>query len=309
MTIPAAGRWTTGGCIPGTGQAAFRHTDPDDARVPLVVAVPHAGRHYSDALLAKLRNPSIIPTELEDRLVDRVAVPAALQSGAAVIIADAPRAVIDLNRSPDDIDWSMIEGGAAIPGAPDGSKRARNGLGLIPRRIAGRGELWRSRFSQAELSSKLSEVHTPYHAALNFMLMRIRQKWGAAMLVDVHSMPPLQQTHGTASVGFVVGDRFGASCEPRHSAAMLRQIGEFGATAALNRPYSGGYVLDRHGKPAKGRYAVQLEICRSLYLDKSLAELSPRADTVARQLAQLFATLSEMTLDTDGANEFRHAAE
>ena len=309
MISPADIAWIEGGRIPGTDAAAFRHTDPDRAAVPLVVAIPHAGRNYSDALRAKLRAPARLPIELEDRLIDQVAIPAALAVGATVIVADAPRAVIDLNRSPDDLDWSMIEGAALSSPTGDDTRRARHGLGLIPRRIAGQGELWRARFSQAELSEKLISVHTPYHTSLHDLLSAVCRRWGAATLVDVHSMPPLQQTHGTASAGLVVGDRYGSACEPRFSAGAMREASELGVAVALNRPYSGGYVLDRHGRPAKGRNAIQLEICRSLYLDEGLRSLSDRAATVTNQLSHLFAAMAELTLKPQEWDGLRQAAE
>ena len=42
--------------------------------------------------------------------------------------------------------------------------------------------------------------------------------------------------------------------------------------AAHNRPYAGGYALERHGDPAAGLHALQVEIDRSSYLDAALVE-------------------------------------
>ena len=116
---------------------------------------------------------------------------------------------------------------------------------------------------------------------------------GAVLLIDLHSMPPLGLRHpGDRPTEFVVGDRFGASCSHRLSATALDWFARGGRVAVHNRPYAGGYVLDRHAAPARGIHALQVEICRTSYLDARLAEPSARFGSVARTLASLVRTLA-----------------
>ena len=65
---------TRGGGIPGTpaGQAAFSFTRLDPAPVPVLLAVPHAGRVYPAAFAQNMRDQAAACLRLEDRLADLV---------------------------------------------------------------------------------------------------------------------------------------------------------------------------------------------------------------------------------------------
>jgi N-formylglutamate amidohydrolase len=293
----AAREVTRGGTIPGTppGQPAFTFTRFDPAPVPVLLAVPHAGRAYPASFARNMREPAAASLRLEDRLADVVAEAVARETGASLLVAHAPRAVIDLNRAPDDIDWDMVADAMPERRVRNAAgRRARSGLGLIPRRLPGLGELWRRKLSHDELAARLERVHLPYHATLAAGLEQLRDQWGAALLIDLHSMPPLGPKRGTDSApDFVVGDRFGTSCDGALSAAAIDHLSAVGRKAAHNRPYAGGYVLDRHGATARGVHAMQIEICRSTYLDAQLREPSPGLAAVVRALAGLVRRMAE----------------
>jgi N-formylglutamate amidohydrolase len=302
----------TGGEIPGSdGLPAFALNGSEPSLLPVLLAVPHAGRTYPPSLLQALRHPAQQVMRLEDRHVDQVARYAAQETGATLLVADAPRAMIDLNRSPDDIDHDMIRyGGGSVPkDAPQGW-RTRSGLGLIPRRLPGAGELWKARVDESELAGRIDGIHTPYHSMLGEELVRIRERWGAALLLDIHSMPPLPQRLSGAPVPVcVLGDRFGASCS--HTLAVMTQefLASEGLTVAVNRPYAGGYVLDRHSAPRNGIHALQIEFCRSLYLDFKLMEPSKGVDKMGRILAGLVRLLADEVSSMGHGRPYDLAAE
>ena len=52
-------------------------------------------------------------------------------------------------------------------------------------------------------------------------------------------------------------------------------------------------MLDRHGAPGRGLHALQVEICRSAYLDAHLQEPGPGLAAVARVMAGLVRRLAE----------------
>lgn len=263
-----------GGAIPGApGLAAFTLSAPTPSALPVLIAVPHAGRAYPSDLVARMRSPADAALKLEDRYVDRLADQVARATGAALLVAQAPRAMIDLNRATDEVDWEMFPRGRPDGvGGPAPGIRVRSGLGLIPRRVPGLGELWKSRHEVDELTQRIAHIHAPYHGCLGETLMALRNRWGAALLLDLHSMPPLGFRGGQPAPEFVVGDRFGATCHGTLVASSFGYFSEMRRGAAHNRPYAGGYVLERHGNPAQGIHAMQLEICRSSYLDARLAE-------------------------------------
>ena len=145
-----------------------------------------------------------------------------------------------------------------------------------------------------ELAGRIDQVHRPYHTALAGGLEALRDRWGAALLIDLHSMPPLGPKRGAdAAPDFVIGDRFGASCDGALSAAAFDHFAQVGRRVAHNRPYAGGYVLDRHAAPARGLHGLQVEICRSAYLDDQLREPGPGLAIVARVLAGLVRRMAE----------------
>ena len=300
----------TGGWVPGLNDApAFTLTTPPRLQLPVLIAVPHAGRAYPPTVAARLRDPVQAQLRLEDRHVDRIGVEVARQTGAALLIAHAPRALLDLNRAEDDVDWDMVEGGrpadvAHSPTAPGRNARARSGLGLVPRRLPGSGEIWRGRLAPDELAARIEGIHRAYHTALAQELARIRARWGAALLIDLHSMPPLRAGEGETSAPVIVlGDRFGAACHHGLVARALSQLETSGIVAAHNRPYSGGYVLDRHGAPQAGVHGMQVEVCRATYLDRRLAEPGAGLAGMAATLAALVRELGAETALLGGGDE------
>ncbi len=284
----------TGGELPGEPDTpAFTLVHPQPSALPLLIAVPHAGRAYSRALIERMRNPGFAALRLEDRYVDKLAEAVARQTGAALLVAHAPRAMVDLNRAEDDIDWAMFaRPDADRVGCYTPGRRARSGLGLIPRRLPGLGELWKRRHNEEDLAHRLDGVHRPYHACLAATLARLRARWGAALLLDLHSMPPLTFAGGQRAPEFVLGDRFGASCEGSLVGSTFAYFGAAGRSAAHNRPYAGGYVLERHADPRHGVHALQLEIDRASYLDSRLNEPGAGFAGIAELLAGLVRRLA-----------------
>jgi N-formylglutamate amidohydrolase len=309
-TLPSDYQILPGGSIPGTAaERAYTVFRRDPSPIPVLLAVPHAGRSYPPGLQAQMRDPVGAGLKLEDRYVDLLARAIARETGAALLVAHAPRAMIDLNRAPEEMDWDMLADGDRRDARESlrTARRARGGLGLVPRRLPGLGEIWKRRMTRAELDARLGGVHAPYHAALAGELKALKARWGAALLIDLHSMPPLGPKRGSqASADFVIGDRFGSSCDGALCAAAFDHFAASGRRAAHNRPYAGGYVLDRHAAPARSLHGLQVEICRAVYLDERLQDPGPGFDAVAelliglvRRLASEFATLGSM----------RHAAE
>ncbi len=305
----------SGGAIPGTDAPAFTLRMLPGAPIPVLISAPHAGRDYPAHVIAHLRDPAAAALRLEDRRVDGLAEAVAQATGAGLLVAHAPRAMVDLNRSPEDVDWSMVEGGA--PHGAFGTarhslanRRSRGGLGLVPRRLSGLGEIWKGRLSSAELAARIGGIHAPYHAVLSRTLEDLRDRWGAALLIDLHSMPPLQpRPAGQPAAEFVIGDRFGASCDRALVCAAFSYFEANGRAVAHNRPYAGGYVLDRHAAPARRIHAIQLEVCRASYLDAAMSEASGRAPGVARLLAGLVRVLAAEVAAIGGSGRLAQAAE
>lgn len=277
-----------------SAEPPFTRIGPDAPASPVVLSVPHAGRAYAPALLAAARLPRDKLETLEDRLVDKL-VCRAVANGASALVAAAPRAEIDLNRDEREIDPAMV-----VPTLPARSllqsPRTRGGLGLVPSRITGLGPIWLQRLSGAELSRRILHIHRPYHAELARMLAEARDRFGVAILLDCHSMPPRADgAEGGADV--VVGDRHGTSIAPDLLAAAVGAVQASGYSVARNLPYAGGYITAHHGQPARGIHALQLEVDRSLYLDEALRQPGEGFEHAAEMLARVAAALADKALE------------
>jgi len=243
--------------------APFDVHGPRAPASPVVLSVPHAGRDYPPAMLSALRLPLARIAALEDRHVDAVAL--AARGERTAIVARRARAWIDLNRAEHERDH-RIDDGANPAAAPLLSAKVRGGLGLVPRQVGG-AEIWRRRLGADEVMARIAADHRPYHAAVREMLSAARARFGVAILLDIHSMPPLG---GRGAARVVIGDRFGTAAGGRFVAPVEALARAAGHPVAINTPYAGGHVIERHGAPAAKIHAVQLELDRTLYLDHAL---------------------------------------
>jgi N-formylglutamate amidohydrolase len=201
------------------------------------------------------------------------------------------RAWIDLNRDPREIDPAMIEG--PLPRDMIATVRTRSGLGLIPRRIGNGPQLVRRRLAASEVEERIRLVHTPYHAAIAEALTGTRARFGTALLLDCHSMPPVAGPNPRERPDVVIGDRYGRSAATALGDRLESAIRAQGLKTARNTPYAGGYTLDRHGRPDEGIHALQIEFDRSLYLDAKLDQPGSGIDRVRRIFNMLFDILAE----------------
>ena len=274
----------------------FVRIGPERPASPVVLSVPHAGREYSAALLRSARLPRAILETLEDRLVDRL-VWRATEAGATAFVARSPRAEIDLNRDEREVDPALIAP-PLPPSAVLQSARTRGGIGLIPSRIAGAGAIWDARIPQAELERRVREIHRPYHAALEAALAAARERFGAAVLLDCHSMPP-RGGGGAPADSVVFGDRYGTAAARHLFEAAVGAARALGYRTACNTPYAGGYIAGRHGRPEAGIHAIQIEIDRSAYLEPKLRSPGPGFAAACRLIAEVVAALEAQLLAPD----------
>ena len=267
---------------------------PPRGGLPVLLSVPHSGRDYPDWLVEMAPGGLAALESLEDPLVDRL-VWRAVTGGVGAVIARAPRAAVDCNRGEDEVDPAVIEGRRR----ERVSARARGGLGIVPARTPQHGFLWRRAIGQGQLEQRLDQAHRPYHQALAELLERLVERFGCALLLDCHSMPPPPE--GIPEIVF--GDCRGRSADAEVSLAALRIAREAGFSAGLNDPFAGGHIVARHSAPRRNVHALQVEIDRRCYLDDGAP--GARFDAVAALIEALAAGLGELLL----GRQFATAAE
>lgn len=255
--------------------------------LPVILSVPHSGRDYPDWLVEMAPGGRQVLRSLEDPLVDRL-IWRALARGAGAVIARAPRAAIDCNRAEDEVDPSVIEGARRSRI----TARARGGLGIIPARTQQHGYLWNRSITPAQLGERVDQAHRPYHAAVDDQISLLLDRFGCALLLDCHSMPP--PGDGVAPV--IIGDRRGRTADAWLSHEALDIVRRRGFDAGLNDPFAGGHVIERHARPARDVHALQIEIDRRCYLDAQLRAPGPGFDEAAALIERLAVELGEALL-------------
>jgi N-formylglutamate amidohydrolase len=248
----------------------FRIERPAINRVPFVFNSPHSGSVYFKEFLAASQLDAKALRRSEDFLVDEL-FEGVVALGAPLLAAEFPRAWLDVNREPYELDPCMFDG--PLPAfANTKSARVNGGLGTIARIVSENEEIYQRKLNIAEGLHRIDAYYKPYHSALRVLLAKAVVQFGYGVLIDCHSMP---SSHGNAPVhsvrsraDFVLGDRHGTSCAPIiiHSASEF--LRDLGYRVAINKPYAGGFITEHYGRPHNGLHALQVEINRALYMDE-----------------------------------------
>ena len=240
----------------------------------VVFALPHSGRDYGVSFLNQSILDQLSIRSSEDAFLDQL-IDGIEKYGAPKIIANAPRAFIDLNRSTDELDPALISG------IKDNTRNPRisSGLGVIPRVVSHGKEIYRGKLSFEQAQSRIKNYWKPYHTDLSNLLQRSQSVFGQSLLIDIHSMPHEAVSTQSSFIKppeIVVGDRFGMSSDPEFTNLVISILKQHEFKVAKNTPFAGAFITKHHGKVKKRIHALQLEIDRSLYMDEE--KISPNSE-------------------------------
>lgn len=273
---------------------------------PFVFNSPHSGRYYSEAFLAASRLDCRAIRRSEDHFVDELFQPV-LEMGAPMLKANFPRAWLDVNREPYELDPRMFDG-PLPPYANTGSLRVAGGLGTIPRLVAENVEIYRTRLDVGEGLGRIEGVYRPYHAALRRLIAQTHAHFGQAVLIDCHSMPAGMRIPGNGPrPDFIIGDRYGSSAAQDLSRTAIAILKGMGYEVAHNKPYAGGFITEHYGRPARGLHALQVEINRGLYVDERSLERTANFGNLQADIADFIDKL--MAFIRDECSDMLLAAE
>jgi N-formylglutamate amidohydrolase len=239
---------------------------PPFTKVPFIFASPHSGRVYPSSFAESSRLDAISLRRSEDAFVDEL-FDCVTDLGAPLIAARFPRAFVDANRAPGELDPAMFD--APVNSVGPRSPRVAAGLGVIPRVVRDGLEIYRARLPAKEAAFRLEHFYRPYHAALASLVEKARAEFGLAVVIDCHSMPPTAKAHD-----IVLGDCYGEAAAPELIGHMQRILVGLGYSVARNAPYAGGYTTHLYGRPREGVHAIQIEVSRALYLNEANLEKS-----------------------------------
>src|SRR5271169_3218684 len=284
----------------------FEALEPAECRGPLLFNSPHSGRIYPEAFLLASRLDLTTLRRSEDSFVGEL-IEGVVGRGHPVMRAHFPRCYVDVNREPYELDPRMFEG--RLPSfANTRSMRVAGGLGTVARVVGDAQEIYDQRVPVDDALARIESLYKPYHRALRRLLTRLHRDFGAAMLIDCHSMPSTAgHKDERPRPEFVLGDRYGTSCVGVVAETVEKTLRTLGYSVSRNKPYAGGFITEHYGNPAAGLHSIQLEINRALYMDERRYARSSTFERLAADLETLARRLGEIPLEE--LHPYRTAAE
>ena len=272
---------------------------PEPQTVPFVFNSPHSGSHYPPDLLAASDLPLHRLRATEDVAVDRLFADV-VALGAPLLAARFPRAWLDVNREPYELDPKLVR--ERLPGhANTRSLRVAGGLGTVPRLICEGVSIYRDRPSLDDVLWRIERVYRPYHDMLRGLLTQTVMRFGHAVLIDCHSMPSAATKPEGPRPDIILGDRFGTSCHEGLTHTLAQAFERRGYHVVRNRPYAGGFITEHYGKPFQSLHAIQIEINRALYMDERTLRLRDGFDALAQDLTSVMAEIMGQPVPERGA--------
>lgn len=259
---------------------------PQDHTAPFIFNSPHSGRAYPKAFVSSSRLDTTALRRSEDTFVEQLVAPV-VELGVPLMHACFPRAYVDVNREPYELDPALIT--ESLPQyANTQSVRVVGGLGTIARVVTESEEIYSEPLSLGEALDRINRLYKPYHEALDELMKSCIRKFGMAVLIDCHSMPSTSlYESGNPRPDFVLGDRFSTSCHPEITRLAAAQLRAMGYVVAFNKPYAGGFITEHYGRPARRRHALQIEVNRSLYMDEARYRRNANFEKVRDDLSKL----------------------
>ena len=281
---------------------------PFDVVVPeggcsnVVLSSPHSGCVYPRRFIASARLDAQTLRRSEDAYVDQLFL-GGVDHGAPLLRARFPRAFLDVNREPYELDPRMFDG-RLPPFANTRSPRVAGGLGTIARVVGEAQEIYAHRLSVDEAIDRIDTLYKPYHGRLRHLTEEAQHRFGTVLLIDCHSMPSSIVSAGPGGThedklraDVVLGDRYGTSCDRRLVDAAEDALRGHGYRVERNRPYAGGFITEHYGHPATHRHALQIELNRQLYMNERTLQPNSHFATLASHLSDTVARLTAAMRD------------
>ena len=155
---------------------------PFKQALPLVVSSPHSGRNYPQKFVDASDLTPLRLRSSEDSFVDEI-FDSAPTIGAPFIKALFPRAFLDVNRQPFELDPSMFSD--ILPNfVTTQNNRISAGLGTIARVVSNGEKIYRDKLTFIEAETRINDFYWPYHQTLKTLIDNTKNEFGYCILLD-----------------------------------------------------------------------------------------------------------------------------
>lgn len=241
-----------------------------NSEFPFFVSIPHSGEKIPAEVtwLEHLNEPTLMRDV--DRFVDKLYAPVIQEMGISAVITDWHRYVVDLNRTPDQIDKASVEGATHPKGTyPKGLHWS----------VTTHEEVLIERPMSLELHQQIvAQYYQPFHDGVKALGVEKKAYAQQVFHLDLHSMPSvgtrLHSDPGEQRAEVVISDYHGKSSIPEYKDIVMKAYQEAGFQVSYNWPYVGGGITQLYGQPENGHNTIQVELNRALYMDETTKKLN-----------------------------------
>ncbi len=215
---------------------------------PLIVSFPHTGCELPADIAGQFVSPWLARRDADWWVHDLYAF--AQELGATTVRSTISRSVIDLNRDP--------SGASLYPG--------QNTTGLCPLTTFDNQPLYRAGLEpdEAEIARRRDTYFAPYHAALAEQIARLRQRHGAVVVYDAHSIRShIPHLFDGELPQFNLGTNNDTTCDNALTNAIEIICAQSGMSHVRNGRFKGGWITRHYSDVPGGVHTLQMELaCR-----------------------------------------------
>ena len=249
--------------------------------IPFFVTIPHSGEDVPDfcTWLQNLPEPHLMCDV--DRFVDVLYEPTLVATKTPYIKTKWHRYAGDLNRIPEDVDCSSVQGN-------------KNPAGMHNRGFHWTVTTTNLPIMTAPMTHEMHQkivklIYEPFHESIRNQYAKFRDS-GAKKIyqIDAHSMPSvgtkMHRDPGERRADIVISDCGQKSSSKQFVDLVISAYVRAGFKVGYNWPYLGGRVSEQYGNPERGQHVVQVELNRDLYMDEVTKKLKPSHGDVQKKI-------------------------
>ena len=253
---------------------------PQAQKVPFVLSIPHCGIKFPSELKNYFEPHLIKSPDDTDWFLD-ILYDFAEEMGITIIKAVYSRWVIDLNRTPEN--QSLYNDGRII-------------TSLCPTTTFFGEELYineADRPDKQEVERRLEKYYWPYHNKIDELLQSYKEEFGQVLFWDAHSIRRNVKTIQKEDFpDLILGNDDLKTAGRTFINSTLQCLASDKFKVKHNTPFKGGYITRSKGNPNENIHALQLEMCKDLYMsNKETSYDAVKAMRVKKLLKNTFEKL------------------
>lgn len=258
------------------------------SQIPFFVTMPHSGEKIPDSCIWLKNLPEEILMCDIDRYIDRLYEPALSQLKINSHKTEWHRYAVDLNRIPEDVDCTSVEGSIHKAGTHN------RGFHWVE---TTHGDILMSKPMSLQQHHDLKElIYDPFHLKINSIYSDFKkQGFKKIYHLDVHSMPSvgtkMHRDPGEKRADIVISDCLGTSCEPEFRDLVVAAYVSAGFKVGYNWPYVGGRLTEQYGQPSQGQQVIQVELNRELYMCEKTKKINQTSFKIQEKITEALSTI------------------